>query len=516
MVIPKSENVRVMVRFRPVNDKERREEKKFYAYNSHLKSKDPGIGFPSDDSIAVPTFGRAGVFTEKAYTFDGVLDSHTSQMEAFETAARQTCDDILAGYNGTIFVYGQTGSGKTHTMYGPEICIEDVNEITDLDFEDDDNLLDDDDEYDYDDDSESEMKQPQSPKSKKGKGKKGKKGKDKDSKKGKKGKNKKKKKKKTIARHAIALQGDPEDMGIIPMSVGYIFNALNDESNEQFQGIKGYEVTASFFEIYNEKFIDLIDPDSEPKMQFNAKKQMSVISGLKQEVVKDLPHMLKLIAFATKNRTTSATNMNATSSRSHMILRLTVTIVLANGQSRQGVGNFADLAGSESQRKTLAKGKRFEEAKNINLSLSTLQRVIESLSKRKKHVPYKESKLTHVLQDSLGGNCKTTLLIASSPHIFNRAETVNSLDFGKRCKLIKNKAVVNLHVTPKHLREQIESLQKELESLANSKMVEASEVVKQDMKKQKEINLQLQGKIEEFEQRFNDREEELADVNVQV
>ena len=174
------------------------------------------------------------------------------------------------------------------------------------------------------------------------------------------------------------------------------------------------------------------------------------------------------------------------------------------------------VIGSESQRKTLAKGQRFEEAKNINLSLSTLQRVIESLSKRKKHVPYKESKLTHVLQDSLGGNCKTTLLIAASPHIFNRAETINSLDFGKRCKLIKNKAVINLHLTPKHLREQIDSLQAELENLANSKMVEASEIVKQDIKKQKDINEQLQGKIEQFEQRFNDREEELADLTDQV
>ena len=143
------------------------------------------------------------------------------------------------------------------------------------------------------------------------------------------------------------------------------------------------------------------------------------------------------------------------------------------------------MAGSESQRKTLAKGRRFEEARNINLSLSTLQRVIEALSKRKKHVPYKESKLTHVLQDSLGGNCKTILLVAASPHIFNRQETINSLDFGKRCKLIKNKAVINIHVTPKHLREQIESLQHELETLANSKMVEASEQVKAEAQKQK-------------------------------
>ena len=129
-------------------------------------------------------------------------------------------------------------------------------------------------------------------------------------------------------RHAVALQGNPEDMGIIPISVGYIFNALNDEKNDNFKNMKGYEVTASFFEIYNETFIDLIDPDSEPKMQFNTKKQMSIIQGLQQEVVKDLPHMLKLIAFATKNRTTSATNMNATSSRSHMILRLTGMFVL--------------------------------------------------------------------------------------------------------------------------------------------------------------------------------------------
>ena len=119
VMIPKSENVRVMVRFRPHSERESREERKFYSFNNHLKSKDPGIGYPSDDSISVPTFGRAGVFTDKMYTFDGVLDETTTQMEAFEVAARQTCDDILAGYNGTIFVYGQTGSGKTHTM----VCV---------------------------------------------------------------------------------------------------------------------------------------------------------------------------------------------------------------------------------------------------------------------------------------------------------------------------------------------------------------------------------------------------------
>ena len=142
-----------------------------------------------------------------------------------------------------------------------------------------------------------------------------------------------------------------------------------------------------------------------------------------------------------------------------------------------------------------------------------MQGVIEALSKGKKHVPYKESELTRVLQDSLGGNCKTTLLVAASPHIYNRLETVNSLDFGKRCKMIKTKAIQNLELTPKQLREQIAKLKEQLELLKLSKMEDADEVVKEDLAKQVELNELLTNKLKAIELSINGKDDELVQLN---
>ena len=157
----------------------------------------------------------------------------------------------------------------------------------------------------------------------------------------------------------MRLQDDPEHMGIIPMSVGYIFASLNDSDNEKLANKRGHVVKAAFLEIYNDKLYDLVDPSKTPKMKFDTKKQMDVIDGITDTQVNNLTEMLQLIAKATANRTVSATNMNATSSRSHLILRLTVSISMNDGRTVTGVGNFADLAGSERQKKTGATGDRF-------------------------------------------------------------------------------------------------------------------------------------------------------------
>ena len=125
---------------------------------------------------------------------------------------------------------------------------------------------------------------------------------------------------------------------------------------------------------------------------------------------------------------------------------------------------LVDLAGSEKIDKTGAKGQTLEEAKKINLSLTTLGMVITALTdKSKKHIPYRESKLTRILSESLGGNSKTCLVITCSPHPYNVQETLSTLRFGTRARSIKNKAVVNREYTIPELKKLLEKAEKEIE-----------------------------------------------------
>ena len=125
---------------------------------------------------------------------------------------------------------------------------------------------------------------------------------------------------------------------------------------------------------------------------------------------------------------------------------------------------LVDLAGSEKIDKTGAKGQTLEEAKKINLSLTTLGMVITALTdKSKKHIPYRESKLTRILSESLGGNSKTCLVITCSPHPYNEQETLSTLRFGTRARSIKNKAIVNREYTIPELKKLLEKAEKEIE-----------------------------------------------------
>ena len=211
-----------------------------------------------------------------------------------------------------------------------------------------------------------------------------------------------------------------EKMGVIPQSCAYIFNILNNKDHPLVEGMLSYEVQCEFVEIYNEQLKDLLDLNNKPEIKqicVNAHRDewKVIVRNVQRRRVKDMMEVLTAIRFASKNRTVAGTNLNATSSRSHMVMRLIVKIETADGV-RTGIGNFSDLAGSEKVKKTGAKGKRLQEAKSILLSLTTLSRVIEALVKNKLP-PFQESKLTFMLKDSLGGNCKTALLIAASPHV---------------------------------------------------------------------------------------------------
>ena len=155
-----------------------------------------------------------------------------------------------------------------------------------------------------------------------------------------------------------------------------------------------------------------------------------------------------------KNRAVSATNMNAESSRSHSLFILTLIMTnLEDSSCKTGKLYLVDLAGSEKIAKTGAQGQTLEEAKNINQSLTTLGKVIVALTDKKiTHIPYRESKLTRILSESLGGNSKTLLIVTCSPHPYNEAETLSTLRFGSRARNIKNTPTVNREYTVPELK----------------------------------------------------------------
>merc|ERR1712137_1065258 len=185
---------------------------------------------------------------------------------------------------------------------------------------------------------------------------------------------------------------------------------------------------------------------------------------LSEEYVSSEEDIADLIRQGETSRSVASTKMNARSSRSHSLFIITVEQKnLADGSTKEGRLNLADLAGSEKVGKTGATGNTLEEAKKINQSLSALGNCINALTKSNaKHIPYRDSKLTHILRESLGGNCKTTLLVACSPHIFNLEETVSTLQFAKRAKTIKNSVKVNKQRSVEELMAIIEKLKKEL------------------------------------------------------
>ena len=153
--------------------------------------------------------------------------------------------------------------------------------------------------------------------------------------------------------------------------------------------------------------------------------------------------LLEIISISESVRTVAATKMNTRSSRSHQIVMIEVVQKLSNGGEKKGRLNLVDLAGSEKVAHSGVTGENLEEAKKINLSLSALGNVINSLTKRHEHIPYRDSKLTRLLQESLGGNYKTTLIVNCSPHPSNLEDTLSTLKFAKRAKTIKNKVKIN-------------------------------------------------------------------------
>ncbi|CAH2276986.1 kinesin KIF3A isoform X2 [Pelobates cultripes] len=364
-----SDNVKVVVRCRPLNEREKAMNSKMAVNVDEIRGT---IAVHKVDSMNEPP---------KTFTFDTVFGPDSKQLDVYNLTARPIIDSVLEGYNGTIFAYGQTGTGKTFTMEG--------------------------------------------------------------------------------------VRAVPELRGIIPNSFAHVFGHI-----AKAEGDTRFLVRVSYLEIYNEEVRDLLGKDQTQRLEVKERPDVGVyIKDLSGYVVNNADDMDRIMTLGHKNRSVGATNMNEHSSRSHAIFTITIECsekgADGNIHVRMGKLHLVDLAGSERQGKTGATGQRLKEATKINLSLSTLGNVISALVDGKStHVPYRNSKLTRLLQDSLGGNSKTMMCANIGPADYNYDETISTLRYANRAKNIKNKARINEDPKDALLRQfqkEIEDLKKKLE-----------------------------------------------------
>ncbi|QCD83147.1 kinesin family member 15 [Vigna unguiculata] len=273
------------------------------------------------------------------------------------------------------------------------------------------------------------------------------------------------------------------DRGMTPRIFEFLFARIQAEEESRRDENLKYNCKCSFLEIYNEQITDLLDPSSTNLLLREDVKKGVYVENLSEFEVQSVSDIIRLLIQGSANRKVAATNMNRESSRSHSVF----TCVIESTWEKDSTTNYrfarlnlVDLAGSERQKTSGAEGERLKEAANINKSLSTLGHVIMILvdvaNGKQRHIPYRDSRLTFLLQDSLGGNSKTMIIANVSPSICCATETLNTLKFAQRAKLIQNNAVVNEDSTGDviALQHQIRLLKEELSTLKRHQNVSRS------------------------------------------
>ena len=269
------------------------------------------------------------------------------------------------------------------------------------------------------------------------------------------------------------LIDDDIKMGVIPRMINHVFNFIRNNKDIEFI------MKASMVELYQERIRDLIDTK---RVNLNIRETPSrviYIENLSEYYVYCENDILNILKIGRENRAQASTKMNEHSSRSHSIFMITINQKNnKEGNAKTGKLYLVDLAGSERMAKTGATGKTLEEGKIINKSLTILGIVINRLTDGKSnYIPYRDSKLTRVLQESLGGNSKTCLIITCSPSVFNESETLSTLRFGERAKKIRNKAKINKEFTVMELQRIIDGLKEKLKN-ANERIVQLEKFIK--------------------------------------
>ncbi|MED6123466.1 Kinesin-like protein KIN-7N, variant 2 [Stylosanthes scabra] len=291
----------------------------------------------------------------------------------------------------------------------------------------------------------------------------------------------------TSSGKTFTMNGSKNDPGIIPRAVKDIFTKIETMSDREFL------IRVSYMEIYNEEINDLLHVENQ-KLQIHESLERGVfVAGLREEIVNSAEQVLDLINSGEVNRHFGETNMNVGSSRSHTIFRMVIESkgkefnssddLSANDIVRVSVLNLVDLAGSERIAKTGADGVRLKEGKYINKSLMVLGNVINKLSegsKQRGHIPYRDSKLTRILQPALGGNAKTSIICTLAPEEIHIEETRGTLQFASRAKRITNCVQVNEILTDAAL---LKRQQLEIEELRKKLQGSHAEVLEQEILK---------------------------------
>ncbi|KAL9581169.1 MAG: hypothetical protein Q9203_006006, partial [Teloschistes exilis] len=420
-------NIHVVVRCRGRNEREVRE-------NSGVVLSTDGVQGKNVELSMGPS-----ALSNKTYHFDKVFSPAADQAMIFDDVVTPLLDEMLQGYNCTIFAYGQTGTGKTYTMSG------DMSENT------------------------------------------------------------------------MGLLSDAA--GVIPRVLHALFTKLEADEAES-------SVKCSFIELYNEELRDLVAIEDTTKLKIYEDGQKkghaaTVVQGMEESYIRNAGAGIKLLQDGSHKRQVAATKCNDLSSRSHTVFTVTVYIkrTAENGEDFVSAGklNLVDLAGSENIQRSGAENKRAAEAGLINKSLLTLGRVINALVERGSHIPYRESKLTRLLQDSLGGRTKTCIIATVSPAKSNLEETISTLDYAFRAKNIRNKPQVNQTISKKTLlREftaEIEKLKGELIATRHRNGVyltsEGYEEITQESESRRILSEEQKAKIETMEANLRNKVQEL-------